>query len=107
LIWLRESGNYLAPGGANDAALDISIYLRNWLSTLAVMLTLVFSLFLGANCLRFTLDACASHVGWWNTFEIMLADGAHSHLWWTPAVALPIVAAGVFLIPLGLAYWLT
>jgi len=101
LIWLRESSNYLAPGGANDDALDISIYLRNWLSMLVVMLTTAFTVFVAVNCLRFSIGfACGQD------FEKTLAAHAGAHLWWTPAIALPVLVAAVFLVPLGMGYWL-
>jgi hypothetical protein len=99
LIWLRESSNYLAPGGANDGALDISIYLRNWLSVLVVLLTTAFTVFLAFNCLRFWINC--------PMVEDFLADYAGPHLWWTPAILLPVIIAAVFLVPLGMAFWLT
>jgi hypothetical protein len=100
LVWLRDSGCYLAPGGAKDAALDAAIYLRNWLSILVVMLTMAFTLFLAFNCFRFCILR-------WSWLETTLANHAGPHLWWTPAVALPILVAAVALVPLGMAYWLT
>ena len=106
LIWLRESGNYLAPGGANDAALDLSIYLRNWLSLLVVLLTTVLTLFIGFNCLRFSLATLAKSLQL-PDWENKLAGFAGHHLWWTPAIVVPALVAVFFLVPLAMAYWLT
>ena len=103
LVWLRESGNYIAPGGANDGALAAASFLRNWISLLAVMLITSLTGFILCNLIRGILQ----DFGWMQTVEKMLLANVGPQLWWTPALAIPFLILVAGLLPLGMAYWLT
>jgi hypothetical protein len=103
LIWLRESGNYLAPGGSGDGALAGAVFVRNWVAVLVVMLTTLLALFLSGNFLRAALNS-------WPTFhhyEYRLQTMTSEHWWWTPWFVLPGLVLCLGVIPLGWAFWLT
>jgi choline dehydrogenase-like flavoprotein len=55
ILWLRRSGNYIAPSGPGDARLDLATFLRNLLTMHLVVGTLLFAVFGIANGLRYFL----------------------------------------------------
>ena len=103
LTWLRGSGNYIAPGGPNDGMLALAVYLRNWISLLLVLLLPVLTMFVVLNLIRAELWQSDFYAG----FENGLAAAAGEHLWWTPVLLLPVFGLVFFVLPLGMAYWLT
>ena len=103
LIWLRECGNYITPGGTGDDLLAVSAYVRNWLSLLTIMLITALAGFLLFDTLRAALQGC----DWMHWLETHLLDGVGAHLWWTPAIVLPMIFVAGGFVPLCMAYWLT
>ncbi|HTV42576.1 MAG TPA: hypothetical protein VMF08_18570 [Candidatus Sulfotelmatobacter sp.] len=102
--WLRASAHYLTPGGQNDGALAVAVFVRNWLSLIVVMLLPVFTAFLMWNCFRSFLW---NHTGEKRLEETLANWTAEGHLWWTPAILFPVIVLVLVAIPLGAAFWLT
>lgn len=101
--WLRGAGNYLTPNLSSDGALAVSVFVRNWLAVLVVMLISVLAIFLFWDLVRYGLGWFA----WMKNAEFYLASITDQHIWWTPAVFLPVIVFALFVLPLGWAYWLT
>ncbi|MCA9064024.1 MAG: GMC family oxidoreductase N-terminal domain-containing protein [Planctomycetaceae bacterium] len=53
ITWLRRSGNYISPQGADDGRLNLAIFVRNLISVHFVIGIALFALFGLANALRY------------------------------------------------------
>lgn len=113
LAWLRENGRYMAPTGAGDMVYALSLAIRNWFAMHYVLGTILLTAF------AFLGLARAALVDWsfgcvflapYRLHESSLLDNALSaqhFIWWSPVwwLALPVLL--LWLIPCGLAFWLT
>lgn len=99
LSWLRDNGFYLAPNGAGDLLLMLSITLRNWVAVNLVLGCFALLGFLAAALLKWgALVALPEAAALW--------PEAGARFWWSPAFALPAVLMLVWALPAGWAYWL-
>jgi hypothetical protein len=104
--WLRENGRYLAPAGAADEWAGFAVVLRNLLAIYVV---------LGIALLTFFLVAYAVRAGIIRGLETQLGAvaqaGVRDTLWfldkrfWSPWIVSWAIAATVWAVPSGLAYW--
>lgn len=112
LAWLRENGRYMAASGG-DRLYAASIAIRNWCAVQCVLGTVFLALYLA---LAFThvfimwgLDA----LEWHNpvrAYELELLKSLarqDTYLWWSPAWWLLIPLSLLWLLPAGVAYWMT
>jgi hypothetical protein len=113
--FLRENGRFLAPNGAGDAWGAAVTHLRNWLSMLAVIGTLVLGVFLLGEMVKSLLllldPYWLPNVSTWSYSTVDPADGSaaereYVYLVWSPIwkVALGVALLGA--LPVALAYWL-
>jgi len=104
LAWLRENGRYLTPTGSGDLLYGMVLAIRNWLAVHYVIGTLfVFGLSaiaLGRGALMF-VDSVGD-------YEVaLLPPFPDGHWWWSLLWWLPIAMAAVWVVPVGVAFWLT
>jgi len=112
LAWLRENGRYLTPTGGGDFIYAAALGLRNWCSLHYVIGTIVFTLTAGLVALK---SAAARHscgeTGCEGFFGLkawpMPTDMGQWQIWWSPFWVLPIVTVLTWVLPSGLAYWLS
>ncbi len=95
LRWLRESGNYMSPNGAGDAATAVAAFIRNWLT---VQLIVAIGA-LGLLSLAILADVGITNSGF-NAFE-QLRPGKT----WSPLFAVPAVLLALWAFPAAAAYW--
>lgn len=125
LAWLRENGRYLTPTGAGDMAYAMAVQIRNWCATHYVLGTV----FLGLLAFLAAVRALLVHLGLPSGGSAPVAALAYvaayerqalaavlaakdlalgmDAIWWSPFrwFFLPLLA--LWLLPCGLAYWLT
>jgi hypothetical protein len=104
--WLRENGRYLAPAGAADEWAGFAVVLRNLLAIYVV---------LGIAILTFFLAAYAVRAGIIRGLETQLGAAAQAAVrdtlsflhkrFWSPWILSWAIAAVVWAVPSGLAYW--
>jgi hypothetical protein len=109
VAWLRENGRYLTPVGAGDLIYALALALRNWFSVQYVLGTFIATAFALVLFARFEL----AHV-WapYRNLEMSLLSRAAceapcTSVWWSPFAAVPVLLLALWLVPLGLAFWLT
>ncbi len=103
--WLRENGRYLAPNGASDMWVATAVVLRNLCAIHVILGTFVVALLLSANRIRiFSADYIESVLP---DLSKALADIALTHsMWWSPILVLPLLMFLLWMLPLGIAFWL-
>lgn len=127
LAWLRENGRYMAPTGSGDMVYAAALAIRNWYALHFVLGTVLLALYLllafahvaimhgldfgcsGANYKFDLLD-----VQCWGReifkYEVSLLAAVvagQSVIWWSPAWWLTLPLLMLWLLPVGVAYWLT
>ncbi len=109
---LRESGRYLAPGGASDFAYAISLIGRNWLAMLYVFALATAALFI---VVQFVLIAAAYLGGLVEPYGLNVGRGdayfgvppvQFEEMTGSPAF-IPAAFLGIMSLGVGAAYWLT
>ncbi len=109
---LRESGRYLAPGGASDFAYAMSLIGRNWLAMLYVFALATAALFIA---LQLVLIAVAYWGGFVEPQGLNVGGGDEyfgvpplefGDITGSPAL-IPAALCGVASLGVGAAYWLT
>jgi len=112
LAWLRENGRYLAPTGSGDMVYAAALAVRNWCAmhyVLGTMLLALYFLLAFAHVFAMQFDSVAwvkAMRGYEYDLLRALADGK-SQIWWSPAWWLMLPAFALWLLPCGLAFWLT
>jgi len=123
LAWLRENGRYLIPAGAGDLSYAMAIHVRNWCATHYVLGTVFLAIFALLASIRSlaihfglpggaTIDLLGQYAAYEeNALQQVLATvtlqlDLHS-IWWSPWwwLTLPVIA--LWILPSGLAFWLT
>jgi hypothetical protein len=113
--WLRENGRYMSPNGAGDTLLMGAILLRNWIAVMAVVTSVVLTLFAGTTWLGPMIP------GWWQHLcrDYVWVAGVDRCVPWvwlpqaavgftiSPYLALPLALVLLAVIPLIWAFWLT
>ena len=108
LRWLRENGRYLAPNNTGDLVYDIAIAVRNLCAVHYVIGITLLTVFLGMFIFRF-LTVAVFKFGWSISCERLMqpADAlVAGAIWWSPWLLATLIWIVLFLIPLGVAYWL-
>ncbi len=112
LAWLRENGRYMAASGG-DRAYAAAIAIRNWCAMHFVLGTLLLSLYLFMAFTHVSIMYWTDVAGWTNyvrDYEVgllrSLMRGA-STLWWSPAWWLIMPMTLLWLLPAGVAFWMT
>lgn len=127
LAWLRENGRYMAPTGSGDMVYAVALGIRNWCSMHVVLGTMLLALYLllafghvaimhglNFNCsaLNYTFDLL--DIKCWGRevykYEVSLLAAVvakQSVVWWSPAWWLTIPLLMLWLLPAGVAYWMT
>jgi hypothetical protein len=104
LAWLRENGRYLTPTGAGDLLYGVVLAIRNWLAVHYVIGTL-FVFGLSAIALARSALAFVDSVG---DYEVaLLPPMPGGYWWWSLLWWLPIAMAAAWVVPVGVAFWLT
>ncbi len=123
LAWLRENGRYLIPSGAGDLAYAVAVHIRNWCGAHYVLGTVCFGLFAFLAMLR-SLAAHAGLPGVGETgFLAVFAEHERdaivgvlltvdmpldlNSIWWSPWWWLLLPTIALWILPAGLAFWLT
>ncbi|MBL8524179.1 MAG: hypothetical protein JNN20_10855, partial [Betaproteobacteria bacterium] len=121
LAWLRENGRYLIPSGAGDLTYAIAIHVRNWCATHYVLGTVLFTLFallaaVRATILYFGISTEREWISAYTAYEQSQLSGALNHIrppfsmdsiWWSPVWWLLLPLLAIWVLPCGLAFWLT
>jgi len=107
LAWLRENGRYLAPTGTGDAVYAAALAVRNWFAMHYVLGTVLFTAFALPAGVRALLARCFDD---FRDYEVGLLNDVlvgGQLIWWSPIwwLAAPILL--LWVIPSGLAYWLS
>ncbi len=112
LAWLRENGRYMAPtGGVELYAAAIAI--RNWCAVHYVVGTILVCLYLTLAFAHVSAMYWLDYMGWPNhvrAYEVALLEALDNELttiWWSPAWWLVIPLLLLWLLPAGVAYWMT
>ena len=112
LAWLRENGRYLAPTGSGDMVYAAALAIRNWCATHYVLGALLLALYLllaFAHVFVMQFDS----VGWIHAmreYEIDLlreVASGQTKIWWSPTWWLILPLLMLWLLPSGLAFWMT
>ena len=121
LAWLRENGRYLIPSGAGDLTYAIAIHVRNWCATHYVLGTVLFTVFALLAAIRATM----LYAGAGQESGLMAAYAAYEgsllgealgnicppltmgSIWWSPWWWLLLPLLAIWILPCGLAFWLT
>ena len=115
LAWLRENGRYMAPTGSGDMVYALALTIRNWFAmhyVLGMVLLTAFALlaFIRAFLIEYLPDFLAPPSYLWHEAALLLAAQCSYcgiSLWWSPLWWLLLPLLGFWLIPAGLAFWLT
>jgi hypothetical protein len=120
LAWLRENGRYMAPTGTGDMVYAAALQIRSWLAMHYVLGTVMLTAFALLGLARAALvDASFSDARWdvagswlaaYRAQEISLlasAIGKEALLWWSPIWWLAAPLLVLWIVPCGLAFWLT
>lgn len=104
LAWLRENGRYMAPTGTGDMIYAAALTIRNWFAIHYVLGTVLLSVFsiialAEASLIRFFPDLLRAPLD-----DLYFGK---SRVWWSNAWWLALLVLVVWLIPYGLAFWLT
>lgn len=108
--WLRENGRYLTPTGAGDLIYALALAIRNWFSVqyvLGTFIALAFALVLFARFGLANIWAPYGELEQWLLEHAAACGEKCTSIWWSPFVAVPVVLLALWLVPLGLAFWLT
>ncbi len=97
LRWLRESGNYMSPNGAGDAATAVAAFVRNWLTVQLIVGICSFGLL----SLAILADVGISNVGF-EPFQELRPGKT-----WSPLFAVPAALLALWAFPAAAAYWHT
>jgi hypothetical protein len=102
VAWLRENGRYLTPAGSGDGLLAGAVVIRNWAALQWVLGIFVLMLVLLMGLARVWLQDLLGlpATSFW---AAGLVKGV---IWWSPYVALPLLILGIWVVPVGCAYWL-
>ncbi len=103
LHWLRNNGRYLSPAGASDGWAALAVILRNMVAVNFMLWSLVFTVFVLLNLARGGLIELVQGT---EIQPFLLDASVTGPIWWSPSMTLPAVVVPLFLLPLGLAYWL-
>lgn len=98
--WLRDNGRYLAPKGAGDLLLDLSVVFRNWVAIQVVITVFIFLILLSAQLLRVAVEMK------WGTIRLGDYLPFGQSFWWSPYILLSFIAILVLVVPPAWAYWL-
>ncbi len=105
LAWLRENGRYLTPTGAGDLLYGMVLAIRNWLAVHYVIGTL-FVFGLSAIALARGALMFVDSVGDYEQ-ALLPASPEGGYWWWSLLWWLPIAMAAAWVVPVGVAFWLT
>lgn len=112
LAWLRENGRYMAPtGGASVYA--AAIVIRNWCAMHYVLGTILLCAYLFLAFAHVSLIHWLDLAPWRNyvrDYELLLLGSVEDRIttiWWSPAWWLILPLAAFWLLPAGVAYWMT
>jgi len=112
LAWLRENGRYLAPTGTGDMVYAAAVAIRNWCAIHYVLGTMLLALYLllaFAHVFIMQSDF-ASWTHFIRDYEIDLLSAVanqQTRIWWSPAWWLLLPLSMLWLLPAGLAFWMT
>jgi hypothetical protein len=107
MSYLRDNGRYLSPNRTGDAWLAVAMFLRNWVSMLVVLWTLVFALFAGLAIVRALLWGVWSWAPGALFTERWFLEGTSEHLWWSPWLVVPLIPLVLGVVPAAVGYWFT
>ena len=113
LAWLRENGRYMAPTGAGDMVYAVALTIRNWFATHYVLGTVLLTAFVLLGLARAALVQWSfdySRLGFYGEHEMLLLWAVLNQtalIWWSPIWWLVVPVLALWLIPCGLAFWLT
>lgn len=112
LAWLRENGRYMASS-ADEEFYAAGIAIRNWCATHFVLGTILMLMYLVLAFAHVSLMYWCDYLGWRNyvrDYEVALFQSliaGESTLWWSPAWWLTFPLLLLWLLPCGVAYWMT
>lgn len=115
LALLRESGRYLASGGAGDFVYVIGLAIRNWLSVQYVLGTFLAAGFALLALLRLGLiEGWTQHAQFESWLLVKVRCAAFTDpctdpwsFWWSPFWVVSLVVVALWLLPVFAGFWLT
>ena len=108
LSWLREGGRYLTPTNGGDYVYAAATAVRNWVAlhyVIATVLLSTFCLIAVARSEIFYAASTASTTSWVFCLQMSWLPGGQ--IWWSPLVLFVVPVAVVWLLPAGVAFFLT
>ncbi len=115
LAWLRENGRYMAPTGSGDMVYAMALAIRNWFAMHYVLGTVMLTAFtmlalIRALLIEYLPDSLSPPSYQWH--EVALLQTAQCNycatsIWWSPIWWLLLPLLALWLIPAGIAFWLT